>query len=346
VHIAEPAEHTVRLHRVTYYLLLVPRGKSRHLSCPRGYGAPPKQNPRPADNVDLSLSPGGWLFQVWPAAAGRPPATPCDRKAPNAMPLKKPMLALSIVDEDEDDDDDDDDESDDDVEVTTGSGSGGLRKNLGGLSLSMPGDEDDDGYDDESPPGGKRPRGQKKEKKKKDNDGAYEVSETGTFEMGDIRLKKEGLISTPRGRGPNQMKTSFNLREDLDKIKILGKGATSKVWLATRKSTGEQLAVKELNAMADEDTRKMAINELQIANKHAAHAEHLVRFVDAYFDNDKICIAMEFADGVRPRRALARTPVAPAPAAPLRRGGWRRREWDGRLRSSPPPVARRARSKM
>ena len=51
--------------------------------------------------------------------------------------------------------------------------------------------------------------------------------------------------------------------------------------------------------MADEDTRHMAVNEIKIANKHAKHAEHLVRTVDAYFHNDKICIAMEFADGVR-----------------------------------------------
>ena len=65
-------------------------------------------------------------------------------------------------------------------------------------------------------------------------------------------------------------------------------------------------AVKELAAMADEDTRHMAVNELKIANKHAAHAEHLVRFVDAYFHNDKICIAMEFADAVRRRRRRRR----------------------------------------
>ena len=69
-------------------------------------------------------------------------------------------------------------------------------------------------------------------------------------------------------------------------------------------------AVKELSALADEDTRRMAVNEIKIANRHAKHAEHLVKTVDAYFHNDKICIAMEFADGVR---------SAACPAWPTRR---------------------------
>ena len=100
-------------------------------------------------------------------------------------------------------------------------------------------------------------------------------------------------------------------------MKLLGKGATSKVYLSRRASTGQLFAVKELNAMADEDTRHMAVNELKIANKHAAHAEHLVRFVDAYFHNDKICIAMEFADAVRLAHARVCALLARAPCSLL-----------------------------
>ena len=209
------------------------------------------------------------------------------------MPLKKPMLALSMPDEESDESDD---ESDDDVlgdtNTSTGSGgSSGLRRGMGGLSLSMPGD--DCGYEDEgTPPGGKRGRGPKPLKRQD----SYEVTPTMTIELGGLRIKPEGLVESPRGVG-NRMKTAFNLREELEQVKLLGKGATSKVFLAKHKVTGALYAVKELNAMADEDTRHMAVNELKIANGHVA--ENLVRFVDAYFHNDKICIAMEFADGVR-----------------------------------------------
>ena len=48
--------------------------------------------------------------------------------------------------------------------------------------------------------------------------------------------------------------------------------------------------------MADRDTRHMAVNELRLAHK-ASQGEHLIRFVDAFFDEGKILIAMEFADG-------------------------------------------------
>ena len=48
--------------------------------------------------------------------------------------------------------------------------------------------------------------------------------------------------------------------------------------------------------MADRDTRHMAVNELRLAHK-SSQGEHLIRFVDAFFDEGKILIAMEFADG-------------------------------------------------
>ena len=97
-------------------------------------------------------------------------------------------------------------------------------------------------------------------------------------------------------REQQEVQAQINLREMLENQKLLGKGATSKVYLAKHRFTGELFAVKELSAMADEDTRSMAVNEIKIANRHAAHAEHLVKTVDAYFHNDKICIAMQFAD--------------------------------------------------
>ena len=68
--------------------------------------------------------------------------------------------------------------------------------------------------------------------------------------------------------------------------------------------------------MADADTRRMAVNEVrvraglphvlnsrcsppsavQLRIARAAKGEHLIRFVDAFFDEGKISIALEFAD--------------------------------------------------
>ena len=45
---------------------------------------------------------------------------------------------------------------------------------------------------------------------------------------------------------------------DLEKQRVLGSGATSRVHLVKHRKTGELLALKELMAMADADTRRMA----------------------------------------------------------------------------------------
>ena len=138
-------------------------------------------------------------------------------------------------------------------------------------------------YDEDSPPGAKRTRAPPAELNPQDT---YEVSETMTFTQEGVQIKPGGMV------GAN---SAIQLA-DLEKSKMLGRGISSKVWLAVHKSTGVRYALKELNAMANADTRRMAINELRIAHDHASHAEHLIHFVDAFFSGDKICICMEFAD--------------------------------------------------
>ena len=119
--------------------------------------------------------------------------------------------------------------------------------------------------------------------------GAYSLSETMTFAQDGIILK--GMQGMRLDGSP----TSNITLADLEKQRVLGSGATSRVHLVKHRKTGELLALKELMAMADADTRRMAVNELRLAS--SAHAEHLVRFVDAFFDDGKISILMEFADG-------------------------------------------------
>jgi len=113
-----------------------------------------------------------------------------------------------------------------------------------------------------------------------------------TFAQGGLVLKgASGLLSDD---GSGKLETDIELN-DLSKDKVLGAGVSAKVYLAKHKRTGQVYALKELTAIADTDARHMAVNELQIARN--AHCPHLIQFIDAFFNEGKISIVMEFADG-------------------------------------------------
>jgi hypothetical protein len=152
--------------------------------------------------------------------------------------------------------------------VRTVDGSGGvdsLRHRNRLACLATPDDSDEDA----SPHGSRLRRPPPLERS------SFDVTHTMTFESGDIRLKPEGMLESPRGQR-DQMRTGFDLRTQLSYVKTLGKGASGTVHLARHARSGELYAVKELRAMAEEHTRHAAINELRIASRHAAH-RNLVR---------------------------------------------------------------------
>ena len=93
---------------------------------------------------------------------------------------------------------------------------------------------------------------------------------------------------------PGQLETDIDYH-DLEKMRQLGAGASAKVYLAKHRQTGDVFALKELTAIADTDARHMAVNELKIAR--SAHCPNLIQFIDAFFNEGKIAIVMEFADG-------------------------------------------------
>ena len=85
--------------------------------------------------------------------------------------------------------------------------------------------------------------------------------------------------------------------------------------------------------MADNDLRHMAVNELRLAHK-ASQGDHLIKFIDAFFDEGKISICMEFADAgsfelsreLQDARAAAPASLPRSRGPPLRgRGVLRRR---------------------
>lgn len=127
---------------------------------------------------------------------------------------------------------------------------------------------------------------------------SYDVSLNDTFKAGGgsslnatIRLRPEGMEGAS-GQGFSDIELA-----DLDKGKMVGKGASGRVFLVMHKKDKQRYALKELTAIADKSARDQALNELRIASKHCQQSEHIVRLVDGYFHDGKIAMLMEYCDG-------------------------------------------------
>jgi len=83
---------------------------------------------------------------------------------------------------------------------------------------------------------------------------------------------------------------SFTL-QDLEMKKQLGKGSAGNVHLAVHKPTGTKMAVKVVNAY-DEQTRQQIFPELQALL--GMECDCIVQLHDAFFDQGKICLALEY----------------------------------------------------
>jgi len=211
------------------------------------------------------------------------------------MPLRRPALTLVCEEESKDDDESSEEEEAAAVPVVTFAPSMGSERSEGkrvkAISPDLAGQmaavqlEARDSYDDDSsPPGGKRGRSQLRRQD------SWTVTGTNSFQQDDVKLGTGGMLDSSRRQISN---VSY---EDLKRERLLGKGATAKVYLCRHVPTGRVVALKELSVAADDQTRRMAVNELKMGHKHAGHADYLVQFIDAFFVEGKICIAMEFAD--------------------------------------------------
>jgi len=121
---------------------------------------------------------------------------------------------------------------------------------------------------------------------------SYETR-TGTFKAEGLQVRKSGM------RG--------DLSYDrLDRVRKLGEGRSSKVFLMRHVESGRLYACKYLNAAGDADARQMAINELNIVHQHSRCADHLVHLVDAFYTGEQLCLVLEYADGGTMRELIAR----------------------------------------
>ena len=79
------------------------------------------------------------------------------------------------------------------------------------------------------------------------------------------------------------------------KIEQLGSGSFGNVWLVRSNFSFKTYVVKEMSERCKNGKeRQSAINEANILAK--LKHKNIIRYKDAYFDDDRLCIVMEYAD--------------------------------------------------
>lgn len=106
------------------------------------------------------------------------------------------------------------------------------------------------------------------------------------------------VLATVLGISLTSCDAPFRVKQNYDIVKLLGEGAYGRVFLATRKSDGTQVALKAIARDAisnDEFTRE--VNALQLLSRNGGHP-HICRLHDLHDDGDKFYyIALELIGG-------------------------------------------------
>ncbi|KAK3016470.1 hypothetical protein RJ639_007719 [Escallonia herrerae] len=126
---------------------------------------------------------------------------------------------------------------------------------------------------------------------------------SGTFHDGDLLLNHKGLrlISEKKeslayASGPSELKEidlQFSL-EDLETIKVIGKGSGGVVQLVRHKWVGTLFALKVIQMNIQEDIRKQIVQELKI--NQASQCSHVVICYHSFYHNGVISLVLEYMD--------------------------------------------------
>lgn len=124
------------------------------------------------------------------------------------------------------------------------------------------------------------------------------LTASGTFHDGDLRLNQKGLrlISEESGSQPSDVKEldiQFSL-EDLETIKVIGKGSGGVVQLVQHKWTGTLFALKGIQMNIQETVRKQIVQELKI--NQSSQCPHVVVCYHSFYHNGVISLVLEYMD--------------------------------------------------
>ncbi|CAH9066318.1 unnamed protein product [Cuscuta europaea] len=124
------------------------------------------------------------------------------------------------------------------------------------------------------------------------------LTASGTFHDGDLLLNQKGLrlASLENESLPSETKEidlQFSL-EDLETIKVIGKGSGGVVQLVRHKWVGTLFALKVIQMNIQEEIRKQIVQELKI-NK-ASQCSHVVVCYHSFYNNGAISLVFEYMD--------------------------------------------------
>ncbi|TYI79641.1 hypothetical protein E1A91_D05G035000v1 [Gossypium mustelinum] len=129
------------------------------------------------------------------------------------------------------------------------------------------------------------------------------LTESGTFKDGDLLVNKDGvrIVSESESEAPPPIKPSeidaddqLNL-DDIDAIKVIGKGNGGIVQLVQHKWTGQFFALKIIQMNIEESARKQIAKELKI--NQSSQCPYVVVCYQSFYKNGAISIILEYMDG-------------------------------------------------
>ncbi|KAG6487184.1 hypothetical protein ZIOFF_055767 [Zingiber officinale] len=125
------------------------------------------------------------------------------------------------------------------------------------------------------------------------------LTQSGTFKDGNLLVNKDGLriVSESEEGGPPLIKPLDNTLslDDLDAVKVVGKGSGGIVQLVRHKWTSQFFALKVIQMNIQEDIRKQIAQELRISL--ATQCPFVVQCYQCFYDNGVISIVLEYMDG-------------------------------------------------
>ncbi|XP_047308543.1 mitogen-activated protein kinase kinase 6 [Impatiens glandulifera] len=124
------------------------------------------------------------------------------------------------------------------------------------------------------------------------------LTASGTFQDGDLLLNQKGLrLKSDNKESPQSdnkvLDAQFSL-EDLETIKVIGKGSGGIVQLVRHKWLGTPFALKAIQMNIQEDIRKQIVQELKI--NQASQCTNVVICYNSFYKNGVIYLVLEYMD--------------------------------------------------
>ncbi|KAJ4951152.1 hypothetical protein NE237_027984 [Protea cynaroides] len=124
------------------------------------------------------------------------------------------------------------------------------------------------------------------------------LTASGTFQDGDLLLNQKGLRLISEDKESRlsdapEFDFQFSL-EDLETIKVIGKGSGGVVQLVRHKWVGTLFALKVIQMNIQEDVRKQIVQELKI--NQASQCSHVVVCYHSFYHNGVISLVLEYMD--------------------------------------------------